>query len=161
LFIYFKPVQKMSEISQNQSPRQSKDRIEIIVRGYHLDVYQHVNNARYLEFMEEARWAYFDGNQAIQQLHVSKGLAFVIVNINISYRYPAQLGDVLEVQTYLKDIGTKSCTFIQKIVLKGTSKIATEAEVTFVFVDLKTQRAVAIDESIRGILESMRIAEKL
>ena len=25
----------------------------IKVRGYHLDVYQHVNNARYLEFLEE------------------------------------------------------------------------------------------------------------
>ena len=31
----------------------------IPVRGYHLDVYGHVNNARYLEFLEEARWAYF------------------------------------------------------------------------------------------------------
>lgn len=28
---------------------------QIKVRGYHLDVYQHVNNARYLEFLEEAR----------------------------------------------------------------------------------------------------------
>ncbi|SQA97049.1 Long-chain acyl-CoA thioesterase FadM [Cedecea neteri] len=28
----------------------------IKVRGYHMDVYQHVNNARYLEFLEEARW---------------------------------------------------------------------------------------------------------
>lgn len=27
---------------------------QIKVRGYHLDVYQHVNNARYLEFLEEA-----------------------------------------------------------------------------------------------------------
>ncbi|WP_051203725.1 acyl-CoA thioesterase [Hugenholtzia roseola] len=146
----------MNESSHNQNPNQNKDRIDIIVRGYHLDVYQHVNNARYLEFMEEARWAYFDGNQAVQKLHVSKGLAFVIVNINISYRYPAQLGDVLEVQTFLKEIGTKSCTFTQKIVLKGTEKVATEAEVTFVFVDLKTQRAVAIDDSIRSILETMQ-----
>ena len=30
------------------------------VRGYHLDVFQHVNNARYLEFLEEARWSYFE-----------------------------------------------------------------------------------------------------
>lgn len=29
---------------------------QIKVRGYHLDVYQHVNNARYPEFLEEARW---------------------------------------------------------------------------------------------------------
>ncbi|HAD41888.1 MAG TPA: thioesterase, partial [Plesiomonas shigelloides] len=26
--------------------------VSIRVRGYHLDAYQHVNNARYLEFLE-------------------------------------------------------------------------------------------------------------
>ncbi len=30
------------------------------VRGYHLDIYQHVDNACYLEFLEEARWAWFE-----------------------------------------------------------------------------------------------------
>lgn len=28
--------------------------IDIKVRGYHLDLFRHVNNARYLEFLEEA-----------------------------------------------------------------------------------------------------------
>jgi len=32
----------------------------IKVRGYHLDFYQHVNNARYLEFLEEARWEWLE-----------------------------------------------------------------------------------------------------
>ena len=40
---------------------------QIKVRGYHLDVYQHVNNARYLEFLEEARW---DGLEKIGRAHV-------------------------------------------------------------------------------------------
>jgi thioesterase-3 len=30
------------------------------VRGYHLDLFGHVNNARYLEFLEEARWDWFE-----------------------------------------------------------------------------------------------------
>ena len=33
---------------------------KIVIRGYHLDAYRHVNNARYLEFLEEARWQYLD-----------------------------------------------------------------------------------------------------
>lgn len=36
------------------------NKTRIKVRGYHLDLFQHVNNARYLEFMEEGRWAFFD-----------------------------------------------------------------------------------------------------
>lgn len=32
--------------------------MKLTVRNYHLDGYGHVNNARYLEFLEEARWAF-------------------------------------------------------------------------------------------------------
>ena len=31
--------------------------INIKVRGYHLNLFRHVNNARYLEFLEDARWS--------------------------------------------------------------------------------------------------------
>lgn len=39
---------------------------QIKVRGYHLDVYQHVNNARYLEFLEEARWDGLENSDSFQ-----------------------------------------------------------------------------------------------
>ncbi len=38
---------------------------QIKVRGYHLDVYQHVNNARYPEFLE-ARWDSPENSPAFQ-----------------------------------------------------------------------------------------------
>ena len=49
--------------------------IDIKVRGYHLDLYGHVNNARYLEFLEEARWAYFD-DEADLVAYMHEGFAF-------------------------------------------------------------------------------------
>ena len=52
----------------------------IKVRGYHLDVYQHVNNARYLEFLEEARWEWLDDSDVADWLQKHK-MAFVAVNI--------------------------------------------------------------------------------
>lgn len=33
---------------------------KIKVRGYPLDIYGHVNNARYLECLEEGRWGVMD-----------------------------------------------------------------------------------------------------
>ncbi|PLK60060.1 thioesterase, partial [Klebsiella quasipneumoniae] len=57
---------------------------QIKVRGYHLDVYQHVNNARYLEFLEEARWDGLENSPAFQWM-TEKNIAFVVVNININY----------------------------------------------------------------------------
>jgi acyl-CoA thioesterase FadM len=57
---------------------------EIKVRGYHLDLYRHVNNARYLEFLEEARWSLLESRATLDYLQ-SNGYAFVVVNININY----------------------------------------------------------------------------
>ena len=64
---------------------ESISHVSMRVRGYHLDGYGHVNNARYLEFMEEGRWAFFDEHpRLIQQLH-SAGRAFVVVNFCLLY----------------------------------------------------------------------------
>ena len=56
---------------------------EIKVRGYHLDLYGHVNNARYLEFLEEARWAFAETNLDFDEWQ-RRGIAFSVVNINSS-----------------------------------------------------------------------------
>lgn len=80
---------------------------QIKVRGYHLDVYQHVNNARYLEFLEEARWDGLENSPAFQWM-TEKNIAFVVVNININYRRPAVLGDVLTVSSKLEQQAARS-----------------------------------------------------
>ena len=56
----------------------------IKVRGYHLDMYGHVNNARYLEFFEEARWCFIEESINLRDWE-KQGYAFLVVNININY----------------------------------------------------------------------------
>ena len=51
---------------------------EIITRGYHMDIYGHVNNARYLEFLEEDRWAQFEAHIDLARW-ASRGLVFMVV----------------------------------------------------------------------------------
>jgi len=42
-----------------------KSTVQIKVRNYHLDRFGHVNNARYLEFLEEGRWTYSEENNLV------------------------------------------------------------------------------------------------
>lgn len=128
-----------------------KGEIEIKVRGYHLDVYSHVNNARYLEFLEEGRWALFE-DLALTKEALARGYAFNIVNINISYINEACLGEMLILKTELKKYGTKSITLSQKIFRKSDGKQAVDADVTFVILDVKTGKAVELDENLKKLL---------
>ena len=127
---------------------------QIKVRGYHLDVYQHVNNARYLEFLEEARWAYFEATHGLEWFTES-GLAFVVVNININYRRPAVLGDVLTVTSKVEQLNGKSGVLSQVVTLDPEGQVVADALITFVCIDLKTQKALALEGELRQHLEAM------
>lgn len=130
---------------------------QIKVRGYHLDIYQHVNNARYLEFLEEARWGYLEDSGDIEWF-AKHNLAWVIVNININYRVAATMGDSLQISTRFSKVGGKSAVVTQEVRIAGSDKIAADAEVTFVCLDQQTGRAVAIDGELKQRLEQ-HIAE--
>jgi len=132
--------------------------IKIKVRGYHLDIYGHVNNARYLEFLEEARWSFFEFHNTMEVFAELK-LAFVLVNININYRRPGFPDDILHITTKVESIGQKSCKIRQEIRLDGTDQIIADAIITFVLMDMNSHKAVVIENGVREKLEKMIVSK--
>jgi thioesterase-3 len=126
--------------------------IKIKVRGYHLDMYQHVNNARYLEFLEEARWNYVESVISPEEL-MKSGYGFAVVNININYRIPAYNNQVLEIRSRMDNISRRSATIHQEIILESTTTKIADADVTFVIIDTKTGKSIPLEGEIRAILD--------
>jgi len=115
---------------------------EIRVRGYHADFYGHVNNARFLEFFEEGRWAHMESKLDLEKL-ARRGLVFLVVNINVNYRKAVPVGATLAVSTMLDHVGSRSAVFKQVIVFKATGEVAADALVTFVLAD-SSGKAIAM-----------------
>ncbi|MCH4810506.1 acyl-CoA thioesterase [Vreelandella neptunia] len=137
----------------------SLSRVQLRVRGYHLDGYGHVNNARYLEFMEEGRWDYFDQHPAmIKELHQA-GRAFVVVNLNIDYLAAARHGDDLEILTGIVDVGERSGLCHHRIVRKDGTLIA-QADLTFVLLDMRANKAAAIEGEVRETLNALTLPKE-
>jgi len=125
----------------------------ITVRGFHIDVYQHVNNARYLEFLETARWEWLDNKSGFKWMS-ENNIAFIVVNININYRKPATLGNVLRIDSSLQQLNTRSGVLEQVVTHDGD--IVADATLTFVCIDLRTQKALTLEGEL---LERMRELE--
>lgn len=137
----------------------SLSKIQLRVRGYHLDGYGHVNNARYLEFMEEGRWDYFDQHpEMIKKLHQA-GRAFVVVNLNIDYLAAARHGDDLEVMTGIIDVGERSGLCHHRIVRTDGTVIA-QADLTFVLLDMRANKAAAIEGEVREALAALTLPKE-
>ena len=120
---------------------------EIKIRGYHTDLYQHVNNARYLEFLEEARWQLLEDHLDLETF-MRDGFLFFVVNINISYRSPARVGDIVLVRSGLKKIGNRSAVIRQQMVNQVTGGLCVDADVTFVIADT-TGRPLKLEADLR------------
>ncbi len=124
---------------------------KIKVRGYHADFYGHVNNARYLELLEEARWNHFEETVDMETFK-RHGWAFVVVNININYRKPALPGDVLHIRTEYKTHGSRSMTMHQSCLLNGTDTVAADADITFVVLDGSAGKVLHLEGDLLQML---------
>jgi len=120
----------------------------IKVRGFHEDRFGHVNNARYLEFLEEGRWDYLDV-RGPRGGFAALGIFPVVVHLSISYRRPSSAGDELHVRTAVASVSSRKIVMHQEITQTSTGKLCCEADVSIILVDAQTGRPSMIDEEIR------------
>lgn len=99
----------------------------IHVHNYHLDGYGHVNNARYLEFLEEARWTFFQQNQLLSQL---RAFNLVVTHADIHYRHTAILDDILYIYSKIILAQSRKIILHQNIIIHKTQKTALQAHIT-------------------------------
>lgn len=126
-----------------------KHTTRVKVRGYHCDFYGHVNNARYLELLEEARWSYLEDGLDLGYWK-ERGMGFVVASVTINFRRPAGLGVVLDIHSEMTHRGGKSGIIHQEVVNAETGKTVADADVTFVVIDLKTGKALAMEGEVKA-----------
>lgn len=70
----------------------------IIVRGYEMDSYGHVNNAVYLNYVEQCRWEILRELNLIEMFK-EQGLLMVVTESKLRYAQEAKVFDKLIVKT--------------------------------------------------------------
>lgn len=130
---------------------------EIRIRGYHTDLYQHVNNARYLEFLEEGRWQLLEDHLDLEAF-MNNGFQFFVVNINISYKGQARPNDLIYIKTGLKKIGNKSAVIKQHIINKDTGVLCVDADITFVVAGLDG-KPLKIEDDLKEKIQQLPLFE--
>lgn len=99
----------------------------IYIHNFHLDGYGHVNNARYLEFLEQARWHYF---QQLNMSEILRQIQLVVVHLDIQYRQAIECDETILIDTHILSAQSRRLILQQIIRLSGSLKIAAQANVT-------------------------------
>lgn len=124
------------------------------IRTFHVDGFGHVNNARYLELLEEARWQFGEHYGLIDMLN-EENLGFIIMEMNLRFRLPIVEGDTIQVSTRLVALGTAIGEVEQLIKKKGETKIAAKSTFHFVLIDRSSGTSVPIAGKIRALLSNL------
>jgi acyl-CoA thioester hydrolase len=123
----------------------------IEVRYGDLDPQGHVNNARYLTYMEQARIRY------IQHLGLWKGGSFMDVGIiladfHVTFRAPVTFGQSVRVGVRVDRLGNKSMDTHYVIEDAETGQALAEGASVLVAYDYHNSRSIPIPEEWRRII---------
>lgn len=119
-----------------------------IVRSTEIDVNAHVNNAKYLEYLEWGREHWYEQLGLDYTTLKQMDIVTVVAHISIDYRKEAVQNDELTVLTRLKRIGNTSFTMLQTIE-NQRGELVVEADVVMVTVSPTTHEKVPVPGAIR------------
>ncbi len=105
----------------------------LTVRGYELDSYGHVNNAVYLQYLEQASWVFMKDMGMLKQIN-DEDLFLVVTETHIRYLREANLLDELVIETTLK-LEKPYLVFRQKILNSSTRIPLSRAIIKTIFVN--------------------------
>lgn len=123
-------------------------KLAIIVRSTEIDVNGHVNNAKYLEYLEWGREEWYEACELSYEAFGALGIQTVTVNININYRKECKQGEHLTVSCRPEKIGNTSYVLRQEI-HNGHGELCADALVTSVTMDSVTRKSREAPAALR------------
>ena len=122
---------------------------EITIRPDDIDLNNHVHNAKYLDYVQAARYEQMKNNYKMPMEDFHKlGYNWVASSANIEWKRALLLDDKIVVKTQLDSIDGAQCKVNFWIVKKANNKIASEGNIIYTMISIKTGRPVRIPEDV-------------
>ena len=123
-------------------------RVPLSVRWRDLDAFNHVNNSKYLSYLEEARLRWM---LTIPGMGLDDDVAPVVAASNLNYRRPIGWpGDVV-IELFVERLGTTSVAIGHRIVDASEGGVTyCDGNVVMVWIDRTSGRAAPLPEAVRA-----------
>lgn len=123
-------------------------RVPIALRWRDLDAYNHVNNASFLTFLEEARLRWLAAE--CEGWH-SDAAAPVLASVTANYRRQLGWPTDIAVQLYCQRLGNSSVTIAHRIVdANDADALYCDGSVVIVWINPQDGKSVALPASVRA-----------
>jgi len=119
------------------------------VRYQDHDTMGHVNNAVYVTYMEQARFAYLTEGLGVPPMELN----MVVANLTVDFRRPVQFADEVEVAVSVTDVGDTSFTMTYEV--RDGEGVAVEGETTQVALEPGGRETRRVPEDWRDAIADL------
>ncbi|MGB5821588.1 MAG: thioesterase family protein [Saonia sp.] len=121
---------------------------EIIVAKDDLDELQHVNNVRYVQWVQDVAKEHW---QSAVSKEMQEQVVWVLLRHHINYLNPAVLNDRITAKTYVSHNRGAKCTRIVEIHNTKNDKTLVRSETEWCLLNAKSLRPIRISDEIKNI----------
>ncbi|BDU16027.1 acyl-CoA thioesterase [Lysobacter auxotrophicus] len=122
-------------------------RVPLSVRWRDLDAFNHVNNSKYLSYLEEARLRWMLG---VPGQGLDDHVAPVVAAAHLNYRRPIEWPAEVDIELFVERLGNTSVSIGHRIVdAKDDQVLYCDGNVVMVWIDRGTGRAAELPVAVR------------
>jgi YbgC/YbaW family acyl-CoA thioester hydrolase len=137
------PLFKTKEMSTEK--KFSRFTTELRVRPDDIDMFQHVHNSKYLDYVLAARYEQMETAYGMSmEQFMQQGYGWVVKTAHVNFVRPLTLGESFTVTTGITSINEKSAKVSYEIVSTKTGKLCSDGWFDYVLVDIQTGRSKTI-----------------
>ena len=126
--------------------------VEVALRWSDLDALNHVNNARFLTYIEEARLAWF---ASLPEPWSDERMSPLLAAVEINFRQPIHWPAALRVELSAQRIGSSSLTIGHRMVdAEAPERCYADGHSVIVWIDLSSGRPIPLPAFVRACAAS-------
>lgn len=120
----------------------------ITVRQDDLDELQHVNNVRYVQWIQDISKEHW---MTVAPASMRSGVIWVVMHHDIAYKASAQFGDVIKVRTHIEKSRGATSVRIVEMHEAITDTLLVRSSTKWCFLDEKSLKPIRISEDIKQL----------
>ena len=124
---------------------------ELRVRPDDIDMYNHVHNSKYFDYVLAARYDQMERCYGMgMEKFIARGYGWLVSKVYMEYKRALKMSDYFLVRTGIDSIDEKVCKVRFEIVFKSNGKTCCNGWFEFVMINLKSGKGVPIPEDVVG-----------
>jgi YbgC/YbaW family acyl-CoA thioester hydrolase len=122
---------------------------EFRVRPDDIDMFQHVHNSKYFDYVLAARYDQMERCYGMaMEKFMERGFGWVVRVAHVDYKRALTMGDYFIVKTGIQTIDDKGCRVAFSLRNKVTNKVCCDGYFDYVMIDMATGRGAKVPEDV-------------